>query len=143
VCFLIANIVAYTIGFRYSRTSCSRAHIRIAIGKTVVTKTNVCFNYHYRGHRRYSFVASDINELQELRARQRTFHGAYTRTALGALGYASMILRLFSPQFHRSEFSPIFHTQTLLIFCFSWAPFCCFVSSSVRHCVFTVPPFNT
>ncbi|CAA7262020.1 hypothetical protein NLJ89_g1248 [Agrocybe chaxingu] len=55
----------------------------------------------YRGHRRYSFVASDVNELQEIRARQRTFHGAYSRTALGSLGYSLTILRLFDPEFHR------------------------------------------
>ncbi|KAJ3538841.1 hypothetical protein NMY22_g5000 [Coprinellus aureogranulatus] len=54
-----------------------------------------------RGHRRSSFVASDINELVELRARQRTFHGAYSRTALGALGYSLTILRLFDKAFHR------------------------------------------
>ncbi|TFK36568.1 hypothetical protein BDQ12DRAFT_686631 [Crucibulum laeve] len=55
----------------------------------------------YRGHRRHSFVAADVNELVELRARQRTFHGAYSRTALGALGYALTILRLFDREFHR------------------------------------------
>lgn len=59
----------------------------------------------HRGHRRYSFQASDVNELQEIRARQRTFHGAYSRTALGALGYAVAILRLFDRKFHRSEFT--------------------------------------
>ncbi|KAF8626689.1 hypothetical protein AX15_004773 [Amanita polypyramis BW_CC] len=42
----------------------------------------------YRGHRASSFVASDINELVEIRARQRTFHGAYSRTALVSLGYS-------------------------------------------------------
>lgn len=61
------------------------------------------FIYYSRGHRRFSFVASDINELQELRARQRTFHGAYNRTALGSLGYALAILRLFDERFHRSK----------------------------------------
>ncbi|TFK29115.1 hypothetical protein FA15DRAFT_664430 [Coprinopsis marcescibilis] len=55
----------------------------------------------YRGHRRNSFEAQDVNELIELRARQRTFHGAYSRTALGSLGYALTILRLFDPAFHR------------------------------------------
>ncbi|KAF8900433.1 hypothetical protein CPB84DRAFT_1028882 [Gymnopilus junonius] len=55
----------------------------------------------YRGHRRHSFVASDVNELVEIRARQRTFHGAYSRTALGSLGYALTILRLFDRAFHR------------------------------------------
>lgn len=56
----------------------------------------------YRGHRRQSFVAQDVNELVELRARQRTFHGAYNRTAIGALGYALTILRLFDRDFYRS-----------------------------------------
>ncbi|KAF5329458.1 hypothetical protein D9619_009104 [Psilocybe cf. subviscida] len=55
----------------------------------------------YRGHRRGSFVAADIAELQELRARQRTFHGAYSRSALGAFGYSLTILRLFDRNFHR------------------------------------------
>ncbi|KAF8174879.1 hypothetical protein BJ912DRAFT_989418 [Pholiota molesta] len=55
----------------------------------------------YRGHRRRSFQAADVNELVEIRARQRTFHGAYSRTALSSLGYALTILRLFDPDFHR------------------------------------------
>jgi len=57
--------------------------------------------HRYRGHRRQSFIASDINELVEIRARQRTFHGAYSRTALGSLGYALTILRLFDNRFRR------------------------------------------
>ncbi|KIY67624.1 hypothetical protein CYLTODRAFT_490460 [Cylindrobasidium torrendii FP15055 ss-10] len=55
----------------------------------------------YRGHRRESFVATDVNELVELRARQRTFHGAYSRTALGNLGYALTVLRLFDRRFYK------------------------------------------
>ncbi|KAF4611476.1 hypothetical protein D9613_003901 [Agrocybe pediades] len=55
----------------------------------------------YRGHRRHSFQAEDLQELVEIRARQRTFHGAYSRTALGSLGYALTILRLFDPDFQR------------------------------------------
>jgi len=54
----------------------------------------------YRGHRRQSFVAEDLNELVELRARQRTFHGAYSRTALGSLGYGLTILRLLDQSYH-------------------------------------------
>ena len=57
----------------------------------------------HRGHRRQSFVAEDLNELVELRARQRTFHGAYSRTALGSLGYGITILRLLDQSFHLSE----------------------------------------
>ncbi|KAJ3973619.1 hypothetical protein EV361DRAFT_947773 [Lentinula raphanica] len=53
------------------------------------------------GHRAQSFFASDLNELVEIRARQRTFYGAYFRTALGNLGYALTILRLFDSRFYR------------------------------------------
>ncbi|GAA5978592.1 hypothetical protein JCM11641_002781 [Rhodosporidiobolus odoratus] len=56
----------------------------------------------YRGHRRSSWVvAEDVDEVVELRARQRTFDGAYTRTALGNLGYALLVLKLFTPEFAR------------------------------------------
>ncbi|EJF60169.1 hypothetical protein BD309DRAFT_973852 [Dichomitus squalens] len=55
----------------------------------------------YSGHRSKSFYASDVNELVELRARQRTFDGAYSRTAMGNLGYALTILRLFDRRFYK------------------------------------------
>jgi len=58
-------------------------------------------SHRYRGHRANSFLPIDVNELVELRARQRTFHGAYSRTALGSLGYALAILRLFDTRFSR------------------------------------------
>ncbi|TFK71189.1 hypothetical protein BDN72DRAFT_474053 [Pluteus cervinus] len=48
-----------------------------------------------------SFEPHDINELVELRARQRTFYGAYGRTALVSLGYAITILRLLDDRFHK------------------------------------------
>ncbi|KAF9018562.1 hypothetical protein BDZ89DRAFT_1073796 [Hymenopellis radicata] len=54
-----------------------------------------------RGHRRESYVVSDLPELVEFRARQRTFHGAYSRTALGNLGYSLTILRLFDRRFYK------------------------------------------
>ncbi|KAF9529161.1 hypothetical protein CPB83DRAFT_813022 [Crepidotus variabilis] len=72
----------------------------------------------YRGHRRYSFVAQDVNELQEIRARQRTFHGAYSRSALGSLGYAVAILRLFDRKFHRIGL--IFAVLAALLFIISY-----------------------
>jgi hypothetical protein len=37
-----------------------------------------------------------------LRARQRTFDGAYSRTALGNLGYALTVLRIFDRRFYHS-----------------------------------------
>ncbi|KAH7911292.1 hypothetical protein BJ138DRAFT_1151046 [Hygrophoropsis aurantiaca] len=57
--------------------------------------------HRYRGHRADSFLPTDIVELNELRARHRTFDGAYRRTALATLGYALTVLRLFDPQFYR------------------------------------------
>ncbi|KAK9894853.1 hypothetical protein P389DRAFT_85436 [Cystobasidium minutum MCA 4210] len=53
----------------------------------------------YHGHRRASFITKDIDELTELRARQRTFEGAYQRTALGMAVYACIILKIFSKPF--------------------------------------------
>ncbi|KAJ7153437.1 hypothetical protein C8R43DRAFT_445754 [Mycena crocata] len=58
-------------------------------------------SHRYRGHRANSFQPADLTELVELRARQRTFHGAYGRTALSNLGYSLTILRLFDPRFYR------------------------------------------
>ncbi|KAI0056812.1 hypothetical protein BV25DRAFT_1813375, partial [Artomyces pyxidatus] len=54
-----------------------------------------------RGHRAHSFVPADVNELVEVRARQRTFDGAYARTALLNLGYSLTVLRLFNRRFYR------------------------------------------
>jgi hypothetical protein len=56
----------------------------------------------YSGHRKQSFICADVDELVELRASQRTYNGAYMRTALGILGYSLTILRLFDRMFYRS-----------------------------------------
>ncbi|KAG2151007.1 uncharacterized protein EDB93DRAFT_1083769, partial [Suillus bovinus] len=55
----------------------------------------------YRGHREESCRPIDVLELTELRARNRTFNGAYRRTAIAALGYALTTLRLFDSRFLR------------------------------------------
>ncbi|GAA5942504.1 uncharacterized protein JCM15063_000018 [Sporobolomyces koalae] len=55
--------------------------------------------YMYRGHRRGSYIERDTDELVELRARQRTFGGAYERAALGNLGYAVLVLKIFDRDF--------------------------------------------
>ncbi|KZT64198.1 hypothetical protein DAEQUDRAFT_769903 [Daedalea quercina L-15889] len=57
--------------------------------------------HRYRGHRADSFFPEDVEEIVELRARQRTFDGAYARTALVNFGYALTILRLFDKRFSR------------------------------------------
>ncbi|KAG1829339.1 hypothetical protein EV424DRAFT_1382255 [Suillus variegatus] len=55
----------------------------------------------YRGHRADSYKPIDVLELGELRARNRTFNGAYRRTAIAALGYALTALRLCDSRFLR------------------------------------------
>ncbi|KAI9508359.1 hypothetical protein F5148DRAFT_1275780 [Russula earlei] len=57
--------------------------------------------HRYRGHRRRSFICADVGQLVELRAHQRTYDGAYMRTALGMLGYSLTVLRLFDRHFYR------------------------------------------
>lgn len=57
-------------------------------------------HHYYHGQRSYSFYPQDVNELVEVRARQRTFDGAYGRSALGTLGYALTVLRLFDKRFY-------------------------------------------
>ncbi|KAN0111563.1 hypothetical protein V8E52_008301 [Russula decolorans] len=57
--------------------------------------------HRYHGHRRDSFICADADELVELRAHQRTYNGAYVRTALGILGYSLAVLRLFDRKFYR------------------------------------------
>ncbi|CAE6483412.1 unnamed protein product [Rhizoctonia solani] len=57
--------------------------------------------HRYRGHRRDSFYPLDVSEMVELRARGRTFYGAYARTALGNLGYSAVVLKLFDKRFYR------------------------------------------
>lgn len=44
-------------------------------------------------------VTEDVDELTELRARQRTFDGAYIRASLVCIGYALVILKIFSSTF--------------------------------------------
>lgn len=42
--------------------------------------------------------------IVEIRARERTFEGAYGRTAMGCLGFALTVLRLFDGRFSRSKY---------------------------------------
>ncbi|EJT97205.1 hypothetical protein DACRYDRAFT_85218 [Dacryopinax primogenitus] len=55
----------------------------------------------YHAHRRQSFIATDIPEQVEIRARLRTFEGSYSRTALACLGYSVLVLKLFDIRFYR------------------------------------------
>ncbi|KAM0322894.1 hypothetical protein ACHAQA_009236 [Verticillium albo-atrum] len=54
---------------------------------------------HLRFHRARSVVLTS-DELVELRAAQRTFEGAYMRTALGQFSFALIILKIFTSEFY-------------------------------------------
>ncbi|CCA71288.1 hypothetical protein PIIN_05227 [Serendipita indica DSM 11827] len=58
-------------------------------------------SYTYRGRRRDSYAPLDRAELQELRARMRTYDQAYIRTAIMNLGYSVVVLKLLDTRFHR------------------------------------------
>ncbi|KAL8828333.1 MAG: hypothetical protein Q9191_002651 [Dirinaria sp. TL-2023a] len=55
--------------------------------------------YRLRLHRARSVVLSN-DELVELRAAQRTFEGAYIRTALGQFSFSLVILKIFTAEFY-------------------------------------------
>ncbi|KAH9965127.1 hypothetical protein BGW80DRAFT_761227 [Lactifluus volemus] len=57
--------------------------------------------HRYQGHRAQSYFVADEDLLTELRASQRTFNGAYMRTALGNMGFSLTVLRLFGRLFYR------------------------------------------
>ncbi|KAI1330974.1 hypothetical protein F5Y16DRAFT_321016 [Xylariaceae sp. FL0255] len=54
---------------------------------------------HLRLHRARSVVLTD-EELVEIRAAQRTFEGAYMRTALSQFSFALIILKIFTSEFY-------------------------------------------
>ncbi|MBW0520352.1 hypothetical protein O181_060067 [Austropuccinia psidii MF-1] len=69
----------------------------------------------YRGHRSQSFVVDDIDELQELRARQRTFDGAYLRTAVASSVYALTILKVFDKKFTKIGLAYVALSLTIIL----------------------------
>ncbi|KAI9904774.1 hypothetical protein N3K66_001303 [Trichothecium roseum] len=54
---------------------------------------------HLRLHRARSVVLTS-QELVEIRAAQRTFEGAYMRTALGQFSFSLVILKIFTAEFY-------------------------------------------
>jgi len=55
--------------------------------------------FHLRLHRARSVVLT-TQELVEIRAAQRTFEGAYTRTALSLFSFSLIILKIFTSEFY-------------------------------------------
>ncbi|QSZ32454.1 hypothetical protein DSL72_002028 [Monilinia vaccinii-corymbosi] len=54
---------------------------------------------HLRLHRARSVILT-AQELVEIRAAQRTFEGAYIRTALGQFSFALVVLKIFTAEFY-------------------------------------------
>ncbi|KAG9061103.1 hypothetical protein KI688_007732 [Linnemannia hyalina] len=54
----------------------------------------------YRGHRARSLNITE-EELVEVRARERTFDGAYWRTAMKSFSMGMIIIRLFTKSFYK------------------------------------------
>lgn len=75
----------------------------------------------------------------ELRARQRTFDGAYSRTALVNFGYALTVLRLFDKSFARSTSRPrvllpyVTHTRLAVGLAYTVLGAALTVMSFIRH----------
>ncbi|KAL9006887.1 MAG: hypothetical protein Q9188_000342 [Gyalolechia gomerana] len=63
------------------------------------THPHAADHYHLRMHRARSVILTD-EELVEIRAAQRTFEGAYIRTALGQFSFALVILKIFTSEFY-------------------------------------------
>ncbi|KAH7031355.1 uncharacterized protein B0I36DRAFT_384151 [Microdochium trichocladiopsis] len=55
--------------------------------------------FHLRMHRARSVVLTS-QELVEIRAAQRTFEGAYMRTALSLFSFSLIILKIFTSEFY-------------------------------------------
>ncbi|KAF1938377.1 hypothetical protein EJ02DRAFT_27654 [Clathrospora elynae] len=55
--------------------------------------------YHLRTHRASSIILTP-SELVEIRAAQRTFEGAYIRTAIGQFSFALIVLKIFTAEFY-------------------------------------------
>ncbi|MCJ1410447.1 hypothetical protein MMC19_004532 [Ptychographa xylographoides] len=64
-----------------------------------MTESNAADGYHLRGHRARSVVLTN-DELVEVRAAQRTFEGAYIRTALSQFSFALVVLKIFTAEFY-------------------------------------------
>ncbi|KAF2672065.1 hypothetical protein BT63DRAFT_422568 [Microthyrium microscopicum] len=60
---------------------------------------NAAKRYRLRHHRASSIVLTS-EELVEIRAAQRTFEGAYVRTALGQFSFALIVLKIFTSEFY-------------------------------------------
>jgi uncharacterized membrane protein YidH (DUF202 family) len=82
-------------------SKCATAHPATASSKTANASQgrHVSQRYRLRQHRALSVVLTQA-ELVEIRAAQRTFEGAYIRTALGQFSFALVVLKIFTAEFY-------------------------------------------
>ncbi|KAK8082871.1 hypothetical protein PG996_001652 [Apiospora saccharicola] len=83
----------------YSRTQKSELsrNARRFVGDAA--NVNPASHLHLRMHRARSVILTN-DELVEIRAAQRTFEGAYMRTALSQFSFALIILKIFTSEFY-------------------------------------------
>ncbi|CBX93606.1 hypothetical protein LEMA_P032800.1 [Plenodomus lingam JN3] len=55
---------------------------------------------HHRHHHNNPTIILTPSELVEIRAAQRTFEGAYMRTAIGQFSFALIVLKIFTSEFY-------------------------------------------
>ena len=60
---------------------------------------HVADRYQLRLHRARSVILTHA-EMVEIRAAQRTFEGAYIRTAIGQFSFALIVLKIFTAEFY-------------------------------------------
>lgn len=60
---------------------------------------HVADGYHLRLRRARSVILTPA-EMVEIRAAQRTFEGAYMRTAIGQFSFALVVLKIFTAEFY-------------------------------------------
>lgn len=60
---------------------------------------HVADTYRLRLHRARSVILTPA-EMVEIRAAQRTFEGAYIRTAIGQFSFALIVLKIFTAEFY-------------------------------------------
>ena len=68
-------------------------------GVNLIKGRHAADHYRLRLHRARSVVLT-AQELTEIRAAQRTFEGAYIRTALGQFSFALVVLKIFTSEFY-------------------------------------------
>lgn len=66
---------------------------------TTIQGRHAADQYRLRKHRARSVVLTSA-ELVEIRAAQRTFEGAYIRTAIGQFSFALVVLKIFTAEFY-------------------------------------------